>query len=57
MRACETSTATQQQIAERFSVSTAWIGKLRRQLRKTGSLAFQAAMALGRVGQVVQFRF
>ena len=39
VRACETSTAAQQQIAERFSVSTAWIGKLRRQPRKTGARA------------------
>ena len=39
VRACETSTETRKQIAERFSVSTAWIRRLLQRRRDTGSLA------------------
>jgi len=39
VRAVDRGEQTQQQIAERFGVSTAWIKKLIRQRRETGSIA------------------
>ena len=39
VRAVDRGEQTQQQIAERFGVSTAWIKKLLRQRRETGSIA------------------
>ena len=37
--ACDAGDATREQIAERFSVSVAWIRKIVRQRRETGSIA------------------
>jgi transposase len=37
--ACDAGDATREQIASRFSVSVAWIRKLMRQRRETGSVA------------------
>ena len=37
--ACDQGGATHDQIAARFAVSVAWIGKLMRQRRQTGSIA------------------
>ena len=37
--ACDAGDATREQIATRFSVSIAWIRKLVRQRRETGSIA------------------
>ena len=37
--ACDAGNATREQIADRFSVSVAWIRKLIRQRRETGSIA------------------
>jgi transposase len=39
VRAADRGGQTQQQIAERFGVSTAWIKKLLKQRRETGSIA------------------
>ena len=37
--ACDSGDATREQIAARFAVSVAWIRKLMRQRRETGSIA------------------
>ena len=39
VRACDAGEQTQRQIAERFGVSPAWIGKILRRRRQTGSIA------------------